>query len=305
MRKETIKHENLRRILSEVDIEDQESDNFKMLLSEIKHSCLIIPGIMEEDGLEFLIFEKKEGIFAPLFTEMDEFRKVFPDGNIDAHEFNFVVFKNMVETMDFDGFIINVLSESFTLPQYIIELINELPKFDLSDKDSYSSQELKQLKDSIDNEYFEKFIENPSNIGKYEELIDKMSSSTMLTLMLARDDLSDIANDGIINTMEYGPIGFLYTETIGGNYATMYTSEAKMNPIKTPFHKYSQIVDPSLLCNLILNDDMDGIIINPQTDNVLLNRDVLLEFSLLIEETCNNPKLNLAIFNMFEIEGET
>ena len=58
------------------------------------------------------------------------------------------------------------------------------------------------------------------------------------------------------------------------------------------------------MTNFILNDDMDGIIINPNSEHVLLTRDVLLEYSSLLEETCNDTRLNTAIFHMFLIGGE-
>ena len=58
-----------------------------------------------------------------------------------------------------------------------------------------------------------------------------------------------------------------------------------------------------LLNQLILTDDLDGIIINPGSENIVLTRDVLLEFSSLIEMTCNNSKLNSGIMNMFTMEA--
>ena len=183
-------------------------------------------------------------------------------------------------------------------------MIRDEPKFELSTEDAYTPQELKELKDSIDNSDLEKFVENPNNIGKYEDLFDKISNSTMLTLMLSPYDLRDIAIDGVVSTLDDGPVGFLYIEELGGNYATAYTSEAKISNIRSDFNKYSQVVDFSLLTNFILNDDMDGILINPNSDNVLLTREVLLEYAPLLQRTCNDSRLSNALFNMFIIEGE-
>ena len=55
---------------------------------------------------------------------------------------------------------------------------------------------------------------------------------------------------------------------------------------------------------MLLNDDMDGIIINPNSEHILLTRDVLMEYYPLLEKTCNDTRLNTAIFHMFLMEGE-
>ena len=167
----------------------------------------------------------------------------------------------------------------------------------------HTSAELKTLKDSINNASLESFIENPKNIGRYEELFEEISSSTMLTLMLSDDDLTEHAVDGVIRQDHTNPLGYLYVDKIGGDYATVYTSEEKMKCINTDANKYSQIVNFSQLTNFTLNDDMDGIIINPESDNILLTRDTLLAFSPLLEKTCNDSRLNSAIFHMFLMEG--
>ena len=57
-----------------------------------------------------------------------------------------------------------------------------------------------------------------------------------------------------------------------------------------------------MVCS-VLTDDLDGMIINPGSENVVLSRDVLLEFSSLIEMTCNDSKLNSGIRNMFTMEA--
>ena len=103
--------------------------------------------------------------------------------------------------------------------------------------------------------------------------------------------------------IETGPLGFLYTENFGGDYATVYTSEDKISNIRTPLNKYSQIVNFAQMAGFILNDDMDGIIINPHEENILLTRDVLLRYYHLLERTCNDSRLNSAIFHMFLMEG--
>ena len=166
------------------------------------------------------------------------------------------------------------------------------------------SQELKQLNDSIDNTDLEKFIENPKNIGRYDELFELMSSSTMLVLRLSDDNLTDKFEDGIISMKKTGPMGYLHADRIGGNYSMAYISQSKMNNVETPLNKYCQIINFSQMTYHALLDDMDGIIINPNAENILLTRDVLLEYYSRIEELCNDSRLNSAVKYLFLIEQE-
>ena len=70
----------------------------------------------------------------------------------------------------------------------------------------------------------------------------------------------------------------------------------------TPYNKYIQIVNFSQMTNCLLNDDMDGIIINPNCENILITRNVLLEYSDVLEVICYDEKLNSAVFHMFPME---
>lgn len=154
----------------------------------------------------------------------------------------------------------------------------------------------------MDNVGLEDFIADSSNMARYEELIKMISETTLLTLMVSRSDLSGIAENGIIEMESTCPLGFLYLDDVGGHYATVYTSEGKMKSVSTDIFKYSQVVNFSQLTNYVLNDDLDGIIINPNTDNVVLTREVLLEYGPFVEDLCNDSRLNTAIMNMFLIE---
>lgn len=307
MKKSTIRHEHLKEVIYELKsaekMEEVPEETFIRLFAELKHSCLLIAGEMVGDEIRMLTAKLPSMRLAMLFTDMDEYRKVFPDFSMDVIEQPFPVYYDNLIKSNLDGFIINLKGECFILPKDGIEDLGYMPEFLYSAEDSYGSKELKMLKDSIDNESLETFIENPKNIGRYEELFNEISQSTLLTLMISNEDLAEYADDGVISMDETGPLGYLYIDEIGGEYATAYTSEKKMASVQTNKRKYSQIVNFSQMTNFILNDDMDGIIINPQSDNIVLTRDTLLAFSPLLEKTCNDPKLNSAIFHMFEMEG--
>lgn len=304
MRRPTIHHQHLRNVINEIrDLKEQTpSETFEILVGELIHSCLLMPANKNGKELDISIAVTENANYGLLFTDMYEFRKSFPDYGQEAIDNSFDFYKNFALKSDLDGMIINPESEGFVLIRDFLDLIDESPRDIFPTENAYTPEELKDIKDSISNDDLEKFIQNTVNIGKYEELFNQISKSTLLTLMLSRDDLTDHIENGIIS-MDDGPLGFLYTENLGGEYATVYTSEDKLKDIETPHNRFSQVVNFSQMTNFILNDDMDGIIINPGCENILLTRDVLLKYYGYIEKTCYNEKLNTSILHMYVIEG--
>lgn len=301
MRKLFIKHNNLRKTLEDlhVEVDEIEDSVIERFVNEIKHSSLIIAADKTEDDINFRVFEFEGEDYGVLFTDMDEFRKSFSDDECESHMYDFAIYQKMVELGLIEGFLINPESECFLLKKELILKITDLPEHVYDDEDAYTSKELKQIYDSIDNSQLEEFIENKDNIGRYDELFEHISNSVMLTLMISADDLTEYASDGVISMLKTGPLAFLYIDEVGGQYSTLFTSLDKMNFIDTDLNKYSQIVNVSIMTNFILNDDMDGIIINPGSDNILLTREILFEYSPLLEKTCNDARLNSAIFHLF------
>ena len=306
MRKQYIKHDNLRKSFEELDIdngfENLTVEVLERFLNELKHSCLILAADMTSEDMKFRVFEHESKEYGLLFTDMNEFRKSFSDEECESYTYDFELYQKIIEMGLLDGFLINPESEAFILKKEIFNEIKDLPEHSYDKDNSYTTEELKRLNENIDNHELEEFLKDPANIGRYEELFNRMSESTMLTLMLSDIDLSDLMDDGAINMMETGPVAFLYLDEVGGQYATLYTSHDKMNAVNTDLYRYSQIVNVSLMANFVLNDDMDGIIINPGLENIILSRDVLLEHSGLLEKVCNDSRLNSAIFHMFEID---
>lgn len=305
MHREYIRHEHLRGILNEMEFsEDVPDETFELLFGEFEHSSLIIAGDLISDDECMLTVDLDGGSYALLFTDMDEFRKAIAPGESVAQDNLFGIYKLLLPKLDLDGFILNIQSEGFIFRNEMFELIDYMPIIKSSSAEPYTTFELKQIRDSINNESIEAFVENPNNIGRYEELFEEMSNSTMLTMVLSDMDLLPEGHDGVIETEEAGSHGFLHMETLGGTYVAIYTSEAKMANIDTPLNKFSQVINPALITYFVLNNDMDGLIINPNSDDVLITREVLLEYSRLIQLTCNDPKLSTGMRHMFAVEEE-
>ena len=297
-------HKHLRTVIEDIHLNNDEltEELLLRLINEFRYSNLLIPAKRQNDTLNFIIYDDEDGKITPLFTDRDEFRKFYRDDDIQVLENSFELYQNVIRTTDIDGYILNPASEKYLFTDKFILGITNLPKTNFYSSNPYSKEELKNLRDSINNESLEGFIENPSNRGYFEGLFEKLSESTVMALMLSGQDLSQFAEGGIISMQETGPLAQMYIDRIGGEYATVFTSEDKMRAVGGDSFRYSQIVNVATLVNFVLSEDMDGIVINPESDNVLIPRSELLRYSLGFEKFADDERLSTSIFYMFPIE---
>lgn len=293
-------HKHLRTVIEDIySNENQLTEELTArLIHEFRYSNLYIPAKRENDTLNFIIYEDEGSKLTPLFTDMDEFRKFYKnDENIQVLQNPFELYQNVLKTTDIDGYVLNPSTEKYLFKKESILAIKNIPKTNFYTTNPYSQEELLSLKKSVDNTDLESFIGDRSYVGDYESLFEKMANSQLLGLML-----SDLSIDKeIISLKQSGPIASMYTDNIGGVYATVFTSESKMDVINTDKNKYSQLVNLATLVNFILTEDMDGLILNPESDNVLIPRVTLLRYSLGFEMYANNERLSEAMYYLFKI----
>ena len=294
-------HKHLRTVIEDIysnDNELTEELTFR-LINEFRYSNLYIPAKRENGTLNFIIYHDEDSDITPLFTDMDEFHKFYKSSDdIQVLKNSFELYQNILKTTDIEGYILNPASEKYLFKREFILAIKNIPKTNFFTNNPYSAEELLEIKRSINNDDLEGFISNPNNIGDFEGLFERMSNSRLLGMML-----SDFSLEGeIISLKERGPIASMYTDNVGGTYATLFTGEDKMKAIATSKYRYSQIVNLATLVNFLLSEDMDGLIINPQTDNVLIPRNVLLKYSLGFERYANDERLSESIYYLFLID---
>lgn len=297
-------HKHLRTVIEDIHANDDKltEDLLFKLINEFKYSNLLIPAKKENGTLNFIIYEDEDAKITPLFTDRDEFRKFYSDDDIQVLENTFELYQNVIKTTEIEGYILNPASEKYLFSSEFILSITNLPKTNFYSSNPYTESELKDIRNNIDNGDLEDFITSPSNVGYFEGLFEKLSSSTLLALMLSNRDLTPYAEDGIISMQSTGPLARMHVDRIGGEYATLFTSEEKMGHVRTDLYRYSQIVNLATLVNFVLTEDMDGIVINPDSDNVLIPRSELLKYSLGFEKYANDERLSTSIFYIFPVE---
>ncbi len=297
-------HKHLRTVIEDIHANDDKltEDLLFKLINEFKYSNLLIPAKKENGTLNFIIYEDEDAKITPLFTDRDEFRKFYSDDDIQVLENTFELYQNVIKTTEIEGYILNPASEKYLFSSEFILSITNLPKTNFYSSNPYTESELKDIRNNIDNGDLEDFITSPSNVGYFEGLFEKLSSSTLLALMLSNRDLTPYAEDGTISMQSTGPLARMHVDRIGGEYATLFTSEEKMDHVRTDLYRYSQIVNLATLVNFVLSEDMDGIVINPDSDNVLIPRSELLKYSLGFEKYANDERLSTSIFYIFPVE---
>jgi hypothetical protein len=295
-------HKHLRVVIEDIYANHNQltEDLTLRLIHEFRYSNLYIPAKRDDFTLNFIIYEDDNGLkLTPLFTDPDEFKKFFKDEeDIELMQNSFELYQNVLMTSDIEGYILNPATEKYVFTKEFILDIKNTPKTNYYSTNTYSIDELKALKDSK-NEKLEKFIANRQNVGDYEALFEQLSKSNLLTLMVSDVDLAPKAKDGVISMMDSGPLAQMYTDNVGGVYATIFSSEDKMKAVNTDKFTYSQVINLSMLVNFVLSEDMEGIVLNPESDNVLIPRVTLLRYSLGFERFANDEKLSDSIYYMF------
>lgn len=293
-------HNHLRVVIEDIYANDNRlNENLALkLVNEFRYSNLYIAARKENDTLNFITYEYNDMKLTALFTDHDEFRKFHHEDDIQLLQNSFELYQNILKTTDFDGYILNPASERYLFTKEFILTITNIPKTNFYTTDAYSAGELLDIYRNVDNRYLEEYISNPKNVGDYEMLFERLANSTILTLMV-----SDMEFDNdIIDLREIGPVAGMYTDKVGGIYVTIFSSTDRIRHVNTSKFKYAQLVNLAMLVNYVLVEDLDGIVLNPDSDNVLIPRSVLLRYSLGFERYANDARLCEALYYMFALD---
>ena len=294
-------HKHLRTVIEDIYTNNNEltEELTSRLINEFRYSNLYIPAKRENNTLNFIIYEDEDDKITPLFTDLDEFRKFYKSGDVEILQNSFELYQNILKTTDIEGYILNPASEKYLFKKEFILAIKNVPKTNFFTTNPYSEEELLNLKNSIDNSNLERFIANRANIGDFEGLFEHMANSRLLALMVSDIDIE--SKNSLISLKNRGPIAQMYTDRVGGVYATLFTSDEKMANVNISGVKYSQIVNLATLVNFVLSEDMDGIVLNPESDNVLIPRTQLLRYSLGFEKFANDERLSESMYYIFNL----
>ena len=265
---------------------------------ELKVCELLMPVVFDGEHISFPHIEVDDGTnLLPLFTSGDELKLYSEDFESFSNEIAYYI--RIVNDFGFDGILIDLGSDEFCIDNV---LLNKIPlTMQADNSNAFDGPKLREIALSEKNEQLKGFIQNESNFNKFDELSRLLIDSVILNVVVSEDDLSGLAENGVIERNEASTFT-LFTKNSGReHYGTVYTDTDAI----VRFHEYLkyfyyvQVTNKYNVFNFILSNDLDGIIINPGTDDYYVPRQVILR---LLNDDLANPDFANATRYAFPIE---
>ena len=250
-------------------------DMYLNLLMELKVSELLIPVVFDGEKLSFPNIEVDEGTsLIPLFTSNDELKKYSDEFESFPNEIAYYI--KMVNDFGFDGILIDAGSDEFCIDNVVL---NKIPLTRKVESDNaFDGIKLRDIALSEKNEKLKRFISKDSNFNKFDKLSKILLDSVLLNVVVSEKDLSEFAHDGVIDRNEADTFT-LFTKNSGrDHYGTVYTDTDAIVSFHEDleFFYYVQVTNKYSVFHFLLSNDLDGIIINPGTDDYYVPRQVML-----------------------------
>ena len=250
-------------------------DMYINLLMELKVCELLIPVVFDGEKLSFPNIEVDDGTsLIPLFTSNDELKKYSDEFESFPNEIAYYI--KMVNDFGFDGILIDAGSDEFCIDNVVL---NKIPLTRKVESDNaFDGIKLRDIALSEKNEKLKRFIAKESNFNKFDKLSKILLDSVLLNVVVSEKDLSEFVHDGVIDRNEADTFT-LFTKNSGrDHYGTVYTDTDAIVSFHEDleFFYYVQVTNKYSVFHFLLSNDLDGIIINPGTDDYYVPRQVML-----------------------------
>lgn len=303
MQESYVTNNHLRIVLNELNDflekgQEPPEELFMEFVGELRVSNLLIPGIIDGDELisENITSNEDGSTVIPLFTDDEEFVKEKGlNSEYDPIPNDIGFYLDSVNEHDYAGILINISSECFFIAS---DLLNSLPLnqgFSIQDNfTGYGPDRLIPIAENTPNDSIVNFIRNPSNQDNFEGLMLELSKSILLDVIVSDEDFENYEYDGFISLADVESWEVCTTGDDENTYGILFTSKdaitSTMNQNSEFYYAY-QITVLSEYIDYVLRGDGDGIIINPGLDDYLIPRNVLFEYSSILD----NPSFKQAI----------
>lgn len=273
-------------------------DMYMNLIMELRVSDLMMPVSFDGEKFTFPTIDVDDGTnLLPLFTSDEELKKYSKDFESISNDLPFFI--RVVNDHDLDGILIDLGSDEFCVENELLNKI-EFTKKRFSEH-PYEPEELRDMALGQRNDKLRSFIQDESNFNNFDDLSELLVETPLLTVVASEDDLSEFVKDGIIDRNEASTFSIFTMPSGSEHYGTVYTDTDAI----VEFHEtvdldyYVQVTNKFIVFHFILSNDLDGIIINPGTDDYYVPRQVILR---LLNEKLVDPHLEYATRYAFPIE---
>ena len=123
-----------------------------------------------------------------------------------------------------------------------------------------------------------KFIRDESNEDNFEGLMAEISFADPLNLVVSPEPLDEFAKNGVIKASDVDGFTLYCLEDEESCYAAMFTGRDAIDKAiqDDGINYYGQLTRVSELFEYVLRNDMDGVIINPFSEEFTIPRSEIL-----------------------------
>lgn len=248
-----VSHNHLRRLI------DREDDVFSnpLFFKEMAYSSFIVPTFPVEDKRAMFLHDKR---YVPIFSDFYEYDKAYgARDDLDARIYDFDYILSCGVDMVF-----NPSSENLVIDFDYFKGKSETPFFPYRSRYiGYNKNELHLIARRIRNPCLKKFIGTPGCVYD-ESFFEELARSTLMTLVYPENQTGDVAYfRGKPTPLKITEDGFL----------ELFTSCEEI--MRSP-DSYVQIVNLPEFMEFVIRHDHEGIIINSDTDCLVLDREMIL-----------------------------
>ncbi len=303
MELEKIENNNLKNSIQQLKIQQSE-DILDNIFYELKNAIFIVPK-NKENYLSLQYENSKLDYIIPVFTDCSQIKQDFGMYEIVSID----KFISMAQAdVFFNGITINPYTQNYVISNELLKLLSE-------NHFTYNPEQLKQLSQTTDNLELVDVIKKQQNNQKEipTDIVNALSKSILFSLVTSDITLDDHFENGATD-INYHPehfndLSLLITQTEIGDCFILLTDKKEIeNQKKELFtqqpqkYVYSKIANISHICIEILNNNLDGIIINPNTDSYILSKEAVNNSYNSIKQLSQDPTLIRSESCIFDIQ---
>lgn len=253
----SVSHNHLRKLIEDYPYQEADLSTDTSFHMELAYSTFIVPTFPVNGKRAIHLLDHK---FIPLFTDLDEYNGMYGDnGNLTpvAYDFDYILSAN-------NDMILNPSSEYVFVDIDWFKDKPETPFFEYDSKYAgYNYAELELLARKIRNRQLHEYIRNQYSSYDCEEFFTLLGKSVLLTLahLNAADDIVDLTDS--LSPIIINDFGCL----------EIFTG---IDQIRRGPDSYVQVINLAQFFEMVIRFDFEGIIINPDTDDVRISREMIL-----------------------------
>ena len=259
--------------------EEVPDDLLISFLCELYVSNLIVPAIVEDDEFIFENITLDDGkSYLPLFTDIAQYAKheVESENSMPlVHDFE--LYDEIIKKSNLDGILINMDSDCIKIPKEIIAdlIAKDSVRYDENVK-PYTVDEIREIYDNLSNDDLVEFLH--SEEMTLDEMYANLSQTHLLNVVFSDDSLDEYLKEGAIRADDVDGFDLCTVQEEGINFAAVFTSKESIEKAinrDAEINYYGQVTILSELFDFVLENDMDGVIIDPNTINFIIRREQL------------------------------